>query len=204
MEAELPYRQRLEARMIDIAERLIAAEGIAAAQARRIAQEADCSVGTLYNVFGGLDGLVIAVNMRTLAALGDNLQTAARGAEAASLEGRLLALALAYCDFAYRHTARWRALFEHRMEADKTVPEDYRAAQAGLFALIEGALPEVIAEAGERTSAARALFAAVHGIVALALDNKLGSQDSAETERQVRLIAGAVARGLAGAAGTQK
>ena len=72
-----PYRQRLETRMIDIAERLIASEGLAAVQARRIAQEADCSVGTLYNVFGGLDGLIIAVNTRTLKALGEKLETAA-------------------------------------------------------------------------------------------------------------------------------
>jgi AcrR family transcriptional regulator len=197
MDAELPYRQRLEARMIDIAERVITVEGISAMQARRVAQEADCSVGTLYNVFGGLDGLVIAVNMRTLAVLGDKLQTAARGADGGSLHSQLIALALAYRDFAYQQTPRWRALFEHKMEPDKSVPPGYREAQATLFALVESALQSVIADAAQRMSAARALFSAVHGIVALALDNKLGGQDPAETERQVRLIVGALARGLA-------
>lgn len=201
MDVELPYRQRLEARMIDIAERVITTEGIAAMQARRVAQEADCSVGTLYNVFGGLDGLVIAVNMRTLGVLGDKLQTAARGAEGGSLQSRLVALALAYRDFADQQTPRWRALFEHKMGPDKTVPPGYREAQAALFALVETALQDVIADAPRRASAARALFSAVHGIVALALDDKLGTQDQAETERQVRLIVGAVSRGLASTAG---
>lgn len=197
MDTQQPYRQRLAARMIDIAERVIALEGIAGMQARRVAQEADCSIGTLYNVFGDLDGLAVAVNMRTLEALGDKLQTAARGAEGGTLESRLMALALAYRDFAYQQGPRWRALFEHRMEAGKPVPDSYREAQSHLFALIEAALGAVIAAADERIRAARALFSAVHGIVALALDNKLGGQDADETERQVRFIVSAVTRGLA-------
>lgn len=200
MDVQQPYRQRLETRMIDIAERVIVAEGIAAMQARRVAMEADCSVGTLYNVFGGLDGLVVAVNMRTLAVLGEKLAATARGAEHGTLEQQLMALALAYRDFAVEQNWRWRALFEHKMEPGKSVPDTYREAQASLFALVEASLRGVIANEVERFSAARALFSAVHGIVTLALDNKLGGQDEAETERQVGFIVRAVARGLAGRA----
>ncbi len=191
-----PYRQRLEQRMIDIAERVIAADGLGAVQARRIAQEADCSVGTLYNVFGGLDGLIIAANTRTLVALGETLETAARSAQRSSLDERLMALALAYRDFAYRQNRRWRALFDHRMETEKAVPDDYRARQADLFVLVEDCLQGYIADPAERFSAARALFSGVHGIVWLALDNKLESLGPEETERQVRFIVNAAARGL--------
>ena len=195
-----PYRQRLEPRMIDIAERLITTDGLAAVQARRIAQEADCSVGTIYNVFGGLDGLIIAANTRTLKALGEKLETAGRGAHAsASLEDRLMALALAYCDFAYQQNKRWRALFDHRMEPGRPVPDSYRAEQAQLLVLVEGCLTGYIADPAERASAARALFSGVHSIVWLALDNKLASLGPDETERQVRFIVGAAARGLAAA-----
>ena len=197
MDTQQPYRQRLEMRMVDIAERLISAHGIAAMQARRVAQEADCSVGTLYNIFSGLDGLVIAVNMRTLAALGEQLQATARAAEHGTLEQQLMALALAYRDFAYQQTLRWRALFDHQMQQDAPVPAPYRDAQAALFALIEGPLHKMVTGRTERISAARALFAAVHGIVALALDAKLGGQDGAETERQVRFVVAALSRGLA-------
>lgn len=194
-----PYRQRLELRMIEIAERLVASEGLAAVQARRVAHEADCSVGTLYNVFGGLDGLVIAANVRTLIALGDKLQTAERGARSGSLQERLVALAIAYRDFAIEQHKRWRALFDHRMEPGEPVPEAYVAEQAGLFRLVEECLTDHIADAGERFTAARALFSAVHGIVWLALDHKasplaLGPE---ETERQIRFIVGGAARGLA-------
>jgi AcrR family transcriptional regulator len=190
------YRQRLEGRMADIAERLISTEGLQAVQARRVAQEADCSVGTLYNVFGGLDGLVIAANTRTLKALGEKLETAARGATAGPLDARLMALALAYRDFAYEQNRRWRALFDHRMEPGRVVPDSYRAQQEGLLMLIERCIAGHIADPGERASAARALFSGVHGIVWLALDNKLGALGPEETERQVRFIVGAAARGL--------
>ena len=160
--------------MIDIAERIIAGEGLSAVQARRIAQEADCSVGTLYNVFGGLDGLIIAANTRTLMALGEKLGTAVRGTRREALENRLMALALAYRDFAFEQNNRWRALFDHRMEPGKPVPERYRAEQARLFELVEECLDDYIADRAARFSAARALFSGVHGIVSLALDNKLG------------------------------
>lgn len=192
------YRQRLEARMAEIAERLISAEGLQAVQARRVAQEADCSVGTLYNVFGGLDGLVVAANTRTLKALGEKLETAARGAGAGgTLEDRLMSLALAYRDFAYQQNRRWRALFDHRMEPGRAVPDSYIAEQAALLMLVERCIAGHIADPAERSSAARALFSGVHGIVWLALDNKLGSLGPEETERQVRFIVGAAARGLA-------
>jgi len=185
--------------MTDIAERIIAGEGLAAVQARRIAQEADCSVGTIYNVFGGLDGLIIAVNRRSLAALGSKLGTAARSTSTGTAQERLLALALAYRDFAFEQKTRWRALFEHRMEQGTAVPATYREEQAALLMLIETSLTQAVADPAERATAARALFSAVHGIVALALDNKLGAQGSEETEQQIRFLVGAVARGLDGA-----
>lgn len=196
MTETLPYRQRLQTRMIDIAERLITSDGLGAVQARRIAQEADCSVGTIYNVFGGLDGLIIAANTRTLKALGEALQAASRAAQHADLEQRLLALALSYRDFAFRQNNRWRALFDHRMEPGKPVPDDYLAEQAALFALVEACLHDHIVDPAERFSAARALFSSVHGILSLAHDDKLGAYGPEETERQVRFIVGVAARGV--------
>ena len=47
---------RVEA--LKIAEEIVVGEGLAALTARRVAGETGCSVGTLYNVFGQLDGLI--------------------------------------------------------------------------------------------------------------------------------------------------
>lgn len=191
------FRTRLKVRMLQIAERLLEEEGLAGVQARRIAKEADCAVGTLYNVFNGLDGLIIAANTQTLRAFGRVAEAALKRTAARTRAEQLEALALAYLDFAIAHPRRWKAVFDHQMPDGLDVPAPYRADQTRLFALIESLLVERIDDPALRASAARSLFAAVHGIVALALDHKLGPFDAAETERQVRFVVGLMIKGLA-------
>ncbi len=53
-----------------------------------------------------------------------------------------------------------------------------------------------------RTRAARALFASVHGIIALALDNRISTFNAANVESEIRFIVAAAARGLAEAQST--
>lgn len=197
MSDQAPYREKTKTAMLAIAERIIAEEGLPAIQARRIAREADCAVGTLYNIFTSLDDLIIAVNARTLTALGDKLAEARDASKDADLAARLMALALAYLRFATVHQKPWRAVFEHHMSEGREVPAWYREAQDHLFALVEQVLADRLPDQLARRRAARALFSAVHGIVAISLDHKLGQFDAAETEAQVRFIVGAASRGLA-------
>jgi AcrR family transcriptional regulator len=194
-----PYREKLKTAMLSIAARVLEAEGLEGLQARRVAREAGCSVGTLYNIFESLDDLIIVANARTLDDLGRALIVARDASGQAPLESRLQALALAYLRFAIVHEKSWRAVFEHHMTSGQPVPGWYREAQAKQFELVEEVLRDVMPEAKTRWRAARALFSAVHGIVALALDRKLGAFDPAETEAQVRLILTAAAHGLAAA-----
>ncbi len=197
---QAPYRTKMRDSMVMIASRIVNEEGLAAVQARRISQEAGCAVGTLYNVFGGLDYLIIEANAATLATLGEALAKAdaASGNPAAPLAQRLLALANAYLRFANDNSKAWRAVFEHHMTPGTEVPAWYRERQGGLFALIESLLKDVVADPAARGSAARALFSAVHGIVAISLDQKLGDFDLAEAERQVQFVVKSVANGLTG------
>ncbi len=190
------YRTKMRDHMLEIANRIISAEGLAAVQARRVAQEAGCAVGTLYNVFGGLDLLIIEANARTLDALRDKLARANEAASAAPMSDRLLGLALEYLEFASTHDKSWRAVFDHQMAPGAEVPSWYRERQGTLFALVETVLENTIADVALRASNARALFAAVHGIVVISLDSKLGNFDYGETQRQVRFVVGSVANGL--------
>jgi AcrR family transcriptional regulator len=201
--AEPTYREKTKAAMLASAERILAEEGLAGIQARRIAKEADCAVGTLYNIFKGLDELIITANARTLERLGTALTQARDGAADRTVGGQLMALALAYLAFASRHERPWRAIFEHHMSEGGDVPDWYRETQARLFSLVEGLLGETVGEPGERARAARAMFAAVHGVVAIALDHKLGQQSTVEIEAQVRFIVSAIASGLGARAGEQ-
>jgi AcrR family transcriptional regulator len=194
--AKATPRPELRDAMLAIAEDILEKEGLAAVQARRIATETGCSVGTVYNAFGNIDELILLANARTLQHLGSLLQVAGAGAANQPLEHRLLALALAYLDFAAQHKRRWKAVFEHVMSDSRSVPVWYREGQTTLFGTLAAALPADMS-AEDRALAAQMLFSAAHGIVVLALDRKLAdSFDPYQTEQQLRLFVRHAAYGL--------
>jgi AcrR family transcriptional regulator len=182
------FRKRLRIRILQIAEDIVREEGLVQLQARRIAESAGCSVGTIYNIFGDLDQLILAVNSRTLHDLGRALMVAGERTRDADLEHRLLTLAITYLDFASANFRRWRAVFEHRFPEAKELPADYINDRARLLALIDVHLKDRIADPALRADAARALFSAVHGNVLLTLDRKLAPFDPGACERQIRFL----------------
>ena len=63
-------RKGLREDLIKIEEATIAREGLSGLKARGLATEAGCALGAIYNVFGDLNDLVLAVNARTFHVLG--------------------------------------------------------------------------------------------------------------------------------------
>lgn len=197
-------RERLKSALIDAAEAVVARDGLAALRARDLAAAAGCALGAIYNAFDDLDAIVFAVNMRTLAMLDRSLEEAIRrkspagvGAEDPDL-GRLIRLAQAYLDFAARHGPRWRALFEHRLDDGQTVPSWYTAELNRVFHFVEEPLSAIRPglAAGELAQLARVVFSAVHGVVSLGLEQKLGEIPSRRLREQAASIVTAIARGL--------
>jgi AcrR family transcriptional regulator len=190
----------LRTRLTDAAERTIAEKGLAALRARDLAREAGCAVGTIYNVFEHLDELVLCVGSRTLVML-DAALGAVRSANPCRSTDEavadLVTLALAYLEFAAAHTVRWRALFEHRMSEARPLPEWFVEQQHALFAQVErplaALLPEL--ERDARHVLARTLFSAVHGIVALGLEEKLVSLPLLDLRTQLAATVRAIATG---------
>ena len=60
-------RDALRTKIIDLAQKRIAAHGLSSLRARDLAAEAGCALGGLYNMFEDIDALVLEVNARTLA-----------------------------------------------------------------------------------------------------------------------------------------
>ena len=79
-----------------------------------------------------LDELVLLVGSRTLARLDTALTAAERAGEAAPA-AMLERIAVAYCDFAAENLELWRALFEHRMEVGREIPDWAISEQMALF-----------------------------------------------------------------------
>jgi AcrR family transcriptional regulator len=190
----------LRERLIDIAERTIAENGLAALKARDLAREAGCAVGTIYNVFEHLDELVLCVGARTLAMLDTALGAAPLATPYGSTEAAvadLVRLALAYLEFAAAHTIRWRALFEHRMSEGRPLPGWFFEQQQELFAELERPLVTLLPELDRdaRRILGRTLFSAVHGIVALGLEEKLGSLPLPDLRDELAAAVRAIASG---------
>jgi AcrR family transcriptional regulator len=190
----------LREQLIDCAERTIAEKGLAALKARDLAQEAGCAIGTIYNVFEHLDALVLCVGSRTLTMLEAALASVRSLDQHGSTEDALddmVRLALAYLEFAATHTVRWRALFEHRMSDDRPLPEWFVEQQHRLFAEVERPLAALLPELDRDTRRilARTVFSAVHGIVALGLEEKLVSLPLPDLGRQLAATVRAIATG---------
>ena len=190
----------LREQLIDAAERTIAEKGLAAVKARELAREVGCAVGTIYNVFEHLDELVLRVGARTLAMLETTLEAVRplgghHSTETAADD--LVRLAVAYLEFAATHTVRWRALFEHRMSEARPLPEWFVEQQHQLFAQLERPLEALLTELDEdaRRILARTVFSAVHGIVALGLEEKLVSLPLPDLGSQLAATVRAIATG---------
>jgi AcrR family transcriptional regulator len=189
-------RAGLRQALLEAAERTIAAEGLKSLKARRLAVEANCAIGQIYNVWPDLDGLIIAVNARTLDDLDAVLTAAApEGAEARAV---LLAQADAYLEFASGNAQRWRAVFEHRLAGGRELPSWYREQQARLFSHVDRPLRTLVPGVAhaDRGDLGRAIFSAVHGVVWLGLEQLLGPQGHDDLRRQLRTVMGAIVDGL--------
>ena len=196
--AERRDRQRVQ--LVEAAERAIAEKGLAGLKARELAQEIGCSLGAIYNLVADMDELVLRVGSRTLARLDAALsaapQPAASSDEAADA---LVAVALAYCAFARDNLQLWRVLFEHRMAEGAVVPDWAVSEQMTLFRHILQPLGLLVPDRGEedRNLLGRTLFSAVHGVVAIGLEEKLIAVPRRELDRQIEGLVRLVCRGLA-------
>lgn len=204
-EATLGKREALARAIADVAEATISEHGLGSLRARDLADAVGCSLGYIYKIFPDLDAVVLAVGMRTLALLEARFHEAvdapakdAAADELGSAVDRLVALSLAYLDFAAAHTRRWRALFEHRLPEGTALPEDFAREKGRLFSYVEEPLRVIRPDLGdaERKLLARSLFSAAHGMVTLGLEEKLAPVGATELRAQVSSVVRAAAIGL--------
>ncbi len=188
--------QDLRDQLLAAAEKTIATEGLPALRARALAETVGCSVGAIYNIFPDLDALILAVNGRTLSAIDAVMRTVGPDTDPGT---QMVRLAEAYLDYAATQRLRWTALFSHRMSEGHAAPPWYREQQDAAFSHVEAPLAALRPDLspGQRSLLARTLFSAVHGMVALGLDEKIAVLALPVLREQVRITVQAMARGLA-------
>ncbi|MDQ6432787.1 TetR/AcrR family transcriptional regulator [Mesorhizobium sp. LHD-90] len=193
-------RDRLRETLLEIAERRIAENGYRALTARELAAEAGCAVGAIYNIFKDMDALVAAMNTRTGARLERAVAEAfAKNAEAGTPKRQLVLLGRTYLAFVVENPLLWSAIFEQSARLGKEFAEKREAENTRLVGHIVRPLKVLLPGAGEERLAlvARALFAAVHGIVSLGFQRRFLAESPKEAEEQIVFIVEAFCDGAA-------
>lgn len=187
--ARIP-RDELRARLIEIAEARINAEGISGLRARDLAREAGCALGAIYNVFADLNQLVLAVNGRTFLRLGDQVRRTVEAQPDPAPIAQLIAMAEGYRAFATENRNAWLALFDLRMSSDADVPDWYWQEMGTLFDIIATPLralhPDQSPE--DLDLLVRTLFSAVHGIVLLGVEKRISGVPDERVAQMLALL----------------
>lgn len=179
----------LRAKLIDLAEEQIAAEGLSSLRARELAKQAGCATGAIYTHFADLDALVLEVNGRTFRRLGAAVAASVRDQQGDPVR-RLITMSHAYLHFAADQPMLWRALFDVQMSAEGPVPQWYMDALGNLFSHIAEPLAEVFPEMDARALdlMTRGLFSSVHGIVLLGLEQRISGVPLPQIEEMIAQI----------------
>jgi AcrR family transcriptional regulator len=190
--------QQLRVLILDAAQEIIEAQGLAGLSAREIARRVGYSPGTIYNIFANLDDVVLNVEARVLEALDARLSDIQQGENAAGDGDRLVRIAHGYLAFTQERPRLWNLLFEHHMPAGVELPAWYRQRLERLTGQIERALAPLFPPGKEADCqrASRVLWAGVHGIASLATANKLSVMTKETAGRLVDDLVGTYLAGL--------
>jgi AcrR family transcriptional regulator len=161
-------RSELRAMILSEGHRQMSEVGYARFSAREVAKRIGYSIGTIYNVFGTHDSLILAINGETLDLWAKHLETKLDHAD----ENRLGVAVEAYFEFAILYRNAWMAIYDFHLAENDVMPGDYADKVEYITGLvvteIAGMLPAD--RNGDAPALARSLLACVHGHCVFALN----------------------------------
>jgi AcrR family transcriptional regulator len=197
-------RTRTRAALLDAAERAFMRDGYHAVRLETLAEEADVSVGSIYNLFSGKDGLYLAAAERATELFAEYLERAYQASES-PLE-QVMACGDAYLRFHLDHPGAFRFIAFDSGESPPPVrDEQLRQALTERTLAVIGRFRDTIAaavtagEAGAHVDpdlTSRLLFGAWNGIVALGLRTDALAHDDAEITALIEQARRIVVEGL--------
>lgn len=187
--------EELRQRILEAAQNIIEREGLFGLSAREIARSIGYSPGTLYNIFENLDDVLLTLQTQMMASLVDVMK-AVPTAETPQLT--IDALAHAYVDFALDNKRMWNLLFTHYLPSEMAAPVALIENVNIVSSIVESAIAPLMAKAGklEIEVAAKALWAGVHGVTAIAVTDKGPTLNSATAHAFARQLVTTYTRGL--------
>lgn len=156
-------REELQSLILDKAWTMVGKGGFESLTARKIGEAVGYAPGTLYNVFGSMDGLYLAVNGCTLDQLFDILSSFRTGKNPTQ---NMKDMAAAYRAFCRSQRPYWLMLFTHHLPDKARAPQWYQDKIERLFEPLENLLTPLYTAHTDRKRkmAARILWSSVHGL----------------------------------------
>ncbi|AWK81367.1 TPA: TetR/AcrR family transcriptional regulator [Photobacterium damselae] len=139
---------------------------------RKVAAMIGYVPSTLVNVFGNYNLLLLHAVAQTLDEMSKEAEASMK--EATSAEDALRRLAYCYLEFATQHPYRWQLIFQHTMNGED-LPEWQSERIDNMTGMLEALIRQITPNKSEDEilEASRVLWAGVHGITLLTVDDKL-------------------------------
>ncbi|MDA9865258.1 WHG domain-containing protein [bacterium] len=180
-------RAELKQLATESARAIVVKDGVSALSVRKVTARMGYTVGTLYQLFDGMDDLVEHMNAMTLAALYDHCST---GIEQGDVAAQLKALGILFIEFAKAHPHEWDAIMSYRFKDDHTMSEEYHVEILRLFGLMKSATGQFYGkgEQDEHSDDMALLWASLTGIWGVAnSERQVGSSLEQMIERLIRM-----------------
>lgn len=177
-------RAELRDLILNAACTLLKHESAEAITARSIAKIIGYTPGTIYNLFESMNDIYLHINAQTLDALYEALTNSIRQNKTATPIANIKAMGECYMAFAKEHGARWAMIFNLKMTEQQKHIDWYDKKVEKIFELLEELMAPFILpdQTQEKKTAARILWASVHGLCFLQQTDKLsliGENDAA-------------------------
>lgn len=162
-------RSELRRKILNLSWETLNEKGGNALRMRDVAKGCDCSVGTVYNIFEGINEIILRLNIRSVHRLTEKILAALEGPT--ELKDAVRAMGNAYLEFARTYPHQWTTLFER--ESVDTPPDWYMKEINDNLERVEA---ELIRRFGlEKKDAVKLVgffWAAIHGITSIMLHKK--------------------------------
>lgn len=180
-------RRQLKEDIFRLCYETVKQDGAAAINARKVAKEIGCSVGSIYNVFENLDAIILEINSKTLQWLEERITNIIENT-GDPMEA-LFGFGSMYIELGRDHYQLWNTLFEHPRKDKTPKPEWYQQKVSNIFALISTTIAPLFDNDLKKADAAtKILWAGFHGISALALSGRLENVKAASAPEMVNTL----------------
>lgn len=187
-------RDELRELVISTSRDLIAADGLEALTARKIAEKIGYSPGTIYNVFDNLDHLISLVNETTMQLLNADLSGLQMTDDEMVNARQVLDV---YINFRDRNSNLWDSVLAHSIKPGVQQPESYLEEIEKSFDVAARAIAPALEEgSGEVRLAVDVLWSSLQGIFSVSPHGLLATDVQARRREMAEFLVEKYLRGL--------